>query len=738
MEDASSEEHIQKWDWKKADARVLGQILAAQNIVFTLTDTQHIADFYAQALIKVPGLLGCRICLEDISVQTGEMENGVCAQCKDLRKQAIINDNLVSAESDFKCGLTPKPDLRFISLNFNHHHFGYFVFKIKNAAIYDIYQPFINNLANYVTLSLENRFQKSLLQKAHDELERKVEERTHDLAAANKALTVSRQAAFIMMEEAVEARRRTEQTNIELQNEIVERKRAEEALKEQYSTLHGIIDSINALIFSVDRHYRYTSFNLGHAMMMKTIYGAEIEQGHSLLEYMTVPEDRETARRNLDRALAGEQIIEESYSGEEQRSQRYFQVSHSPIKTVDGEIIGVAVLSQDITQNKQAEEAIYEGQQVFRTLVENSQDIIARYDCNCRRIYVNPVFLKAAQIPQQDLLSTTPLQRSPLPTAGAVTLQNMLRKVFDSGLSDVVDILWPMLDNVDHWFNVSAFPEFDREGRIISVMTISRDITARKQVEEKISKLNQELEQRVVERTSQLEAANKELEAFAYSVSHDLRAPLRHIDGFIDLLQKRTKADLDSQSQHYIEVIIDSSHKMGVLIDDLLSFSRMGRNEMLKAQVNLDDLILDILREFTPEIMGRNIEWQISRMPIVEGDRAMLHGVLVNLISNALKFTRPREIARIEIGCKEGDEHEEIFFVRDNGVGFDMSYVDKLFGVFQRLHREDEFEGTGIGLANVRRVINRHGGRVWAEGEIGYGATFYFTLPKQSRKEQLP
>ena len=212
------------------------------------------------------------------------------------------------------------------------------------------------------------------------------------------------------------------------------------------------------------------------------------------------------------------------------------------------------------------------------------------------------------------------------------------------------------------------------------------------------------------------------MHAFTYSVSHDLRAPLRHIDGFIELLQRKTETVIDEQGRHYMAAISEAAQKMGLLIDDLLSFSRMGRHAVTVQQVDLSRLVRDILREFEPDSAGRNIDWRIGDLPMVSGDKVMLRAVLVNLISNALKFTRTRGQAQIEIGSLPGQDAETVIFVRDNGVGFDMTYADKLFGVFQRLHSAEEFEGTGIGLANVRRNIARHGGRTWAEGEVDQGA----------------
>lgn len=282
------------------------------------------------------------------------------------------------------------------------------------------------------------------------------------------------------------------------------------------------------------------------------------------------------------------------------------------------------------------------------------------------------------------------------------------------------------------WWAFSAAPVCGPGGEPTGAVMTFRDITERKNAEQEIRRLNDELERRIKDRTSQLEAANKELEAFAYSVSHDLRAPLRHIDGFIELLQKHMKNTLDSKARHYMTLIADSAKQMGTLIDDLLQFSRMGRTEMVTTDVDLRQLVNEVVRSFRPETQGRRIDWEIAALPCVTGDRPMIRIVLANLIANAIKFTRPRQIAKIEIGYSADNPEEYVIFVRDNGVGFDMNYADKLFGVFQRLHRADEFEGTGIGLANVQRVINRHGGRVWAEARVDEGATFYFSLPRTS------
>jgi len=237
------------------------------------------------------------------------------------------------------------------------------------------------------------------------------------------------------------------------------------------------------------------------------------------------------------------------------------------------------------------------------------------------------------------------------------------------------------------------------------------------------------LETRVRDRTEKLESANKELEAFAYSVSHDLRAPLRHIEGYAELIEASIGSTLSEEDQGYFQSIIRSVGKMNRLIDDLLQFSRTGRAEMRRVQVNLQQLLEAALEEIEPETRQRHILWKKGVLPVVQGDPALLRLVFINLLLNAVKYSRPRDPAEIEIGSTD-EKDETVIFVRDNGVGFNMEYADKLFGVFQRLHSPQKFEGTGVGLANVRRIVARHGGRTWAEGKVDGGATFYFSLPR--------
>jgi len=295
-------------------------------------------------------------------------------------------------------------------------------------------------------------------------------------------------------------------------------------------------------------------------------------------------------------------------------------------------------------------------------------------------------------------------------------------------------------------FNVSVTVSAikDSSGKVVGASKVVRDITTRKKAEETIHRLNAELEERVTQRTAELEAANKELESFSYSVSHDLRAPLRAVDGFSQAVLEDYGPQLPEEGRRCLQTIREGAQRMGTLIDDLLTFSRLGRLPLSKRAVETGDLVRAVLEDLSSQRAGRQIEVSVAELPVCQGDAVLLRQVWINLLSNAFKYTRRREKAVIEVGCKrepiaaedhggpEKKTNENIYFVRDNGTGFDMRYADKLFGVFQRLHREEEYEGTGVGLAIVQRIVHRHGGRVWAEAAEDHGATFFFTLGGES------
>jgi PAS domain S-box-containing protein len=400
---------------------------------------------------------------------------------------------------------------------------------------------------------------------------------------------------------------------------------------------------------------------------------------------------------------------------------RWIRHYGTKLRDAGGKTFRLQSIAEDVTDRYTIEMALAESQRRRNALLESNPDPAWLKDLQGRYIAVNRAWFTRRGLEPYNIEGKTDRDFFSPDRAAIIDAED--RRVIEAKMVVRSERNWSYSDGAA-WIETVKSPVLDADGHVTAIVGLSHDITERKRSEQAVQRMNETLAQQ----TAELTALNRELEAFAYTVSHDLRAPLRHIDGFVNLLKSHAGKTFDAQSTRYYERISNAARRMGQLIDDLLAFSRTGRAELRVQDVALDRLVRETIELLKPDTAARRIEWKIGALPEVRGDAGLLAIVLQNLVSNAIKYSRPRDIAHIEIRAVR-DGNMTTLSVRDNGVGFDMQYGHKLFGVFQRLHLETEFEGTGIGLATVARIVQRHHGRVWAESTPGEGSVFYVSLP---------
>jgi PAS domain S-box-containing protein len=499
-------------------------------------------------------------------------------------------------------------------------------------------------------------------------------------------------------------------------------------LRESEERFRMLVEGVkDYALFMLDTRGRISSWNSG-AQRLHGYRAADVQGKHFSLFYTAEDIERGLPAEHLRIAESVGHFEEEGCRLAKGGKRFWAYVVINPVHDTAGKLRGFAQVTRNITERRQAEHALRRSEERMRQMVEGVKDYaIYMLDPRGHVITWNSGAAATEGYQAEEILGHHFACVFPPEDIEQGKPERLLAQAAKEGRA--TDEGWRVRkDGSGYWSDMVLTALYDEAGKLTGFSKISHDITAQKQAREEIRQLNEQLEQRVTERTAQLQAANQELEAFSYSVSHDLRAPLRRMVGYADILQSEAAA-LDDEAKRHLQIIAESGRQMNDLIEALLTFSRMGASEMRQQRVSVASLIEEARRELRRDINGRQIDWRIGSLPEVRGDPLLLRQVVVNLLSNALKYTRTRPKTVIEVTGKTSDQ-EIIVSVRDNGVGFDMAYADKLFGVFQRLHRPNEFEGSGIGLANVRRIIGRHGGRVWAEGAVEQGATFYFSLPR--------
>jgi PAS domain S-box-containing protein len=508
-------------------------------------------------------------------------------------------------------------------------------------------------------------------------------------------------------------------------SEVTERKRAEDSMRRSEERYRLISDVVSDYVFS-------TTLKDDGSLELNWAAGAfEALTGYTQDEYVArggwhaalYPDDVEIDNRDIERLRDNQKVVTEVRTIRKDGDIRWVRVYAQPVWDDDlQQLSGIYGAVQDITDRKQTEEALRQSELRHRTLVNAIPDIMFRVRRDGTILDYSAKQIESLYVSPDTFLGKT--LQAVLPDEIASVCLAAAEDALESGEQQIIEYKLPT-GGAERYFEARVEANSNADEAIF----IIRDITERNIAEEQIRLLNASLEQRVEERTAELLAANKELEAFSYSVSHDLRAPLRAIDGYTTMFMQSYLPELDPEGTRLLNIIRDSTHHMGDLIEDLLRLSRISRDGMRKSLVDMTQMARSVFEELSALDMERTIRFSLADLPDASCDPSLMHLVWSNLIANAIKFTSKVSDAGVEIGVQLVNG-ENAYFVRDNGAGFDMRYKDKLFGVFQRLHGQEEYQGTGVGLALAARVIHRHGGNVWAEGAIDKGATFYFTLPR--------
>lgn len=506
--------------------------------------------------------------------------------------------------------------------------------------------------------------------------------------------------------------------------------RQQKILRENQALLQSSIESPkDMIILAIDPEYKYLCFNSTHRESMVSAYGKHVEMGMNLLDCITDEGDRNKAKRNYDKALAGESHITIEEFGEEGRARLYYETRYNPI-FLDGKIIGTTAFSANVSDRIHMLQELKESEEKYRTLLNISIDAIFVIQ-DSRIIYLNPaaVALFGAK-GQEDLLSKSPIDLF-YPDYRKVVEENIGKMLNSGEASPLIEGKILKLDETPLEVEIAAIPFMHNGAR--SIQVILRDITERKRAEQEIKNFNATLQRKIAERTEALEKANLELESFTHSVSHDLRAPLRVVSGFSQLLEENCEGKVDAEGHHFLRVIKANTRKMEDLIKGLLNLSQIKKGNIQYSRVDVSQLVAATLAEVAEPDVRKSFEIVMHPLPTAWADETLLRQVWFNLLSNAFKYSMKSGTKRIEIGATE-EESRHVYFVKDSGVGFDPRYSEKLFGVFQRLHSTEEFEGIGVGLSIVHHIVERHGGAVWASGSPGEGAVFSFSLPKAELK----